>query len=391
MSNVKHLPKGVWAVAAVIGLSLAALGPLLILVPLLFPGDLDPLVVMIASVGWILLVLGISLVWAAVGGWQGREAQPFYSKWAWGLFAGLSLVFGVVGLLLPDAAHTSVAFAPIHFALITFPALLLLSLLALVVGREQAMALRRAVVTVAGGASSVLLAVPVEIVGLLISGGIGAAFTLLLPSGQMEMERLVALLMRWAERPPTDESAVLSLVASPFILITLALTLGVVTPVIEELGKTLVMGLMGIWVRPSRLTAFLWGAACGLGFAWFEGVSNGALGLGESVGWASSVGVRLFATAMHMLASGILGLGWYEFWAQRWWLLLVSYVVAVVIHGLWNLNVIFSLAGIGLSETSPSLGRVVTVSGGVIQGGLILFALVALYAIPWAVRRRERV
>jgi hypothetical protein len=126
-----------------------------------------------------------------------------------------------------------------------------------------------------------------------------------------------------------------------------------------------------------------------LGFAWFEGISNGALALGESVGWAGSVGVRFFATAMHALTSAVIGLGWAAYWRGRRWALLGAYALAVLFHGAWNLNVILSLAGAGLGD-APPLGTVLAVVGMGVQGGLILVALGALFGIPAVLRRREQ-
>ncbi|MBN1248748.1 MAG: hypothetical protein JXC32_13900, partial [Anaerolineae bacterium] len=328
-----HLPRPVWAFSVLLGLGLVAFGGLFVVAPLAFPGFFGSIAVVTAGFGLIMLTLGIGMVVAGIAGWRAQPARRFYTQWGWLVFAALSLVIGGLGIALPGEAQSQLFFAPIHFALITLPGLLLFSLLALVVGRDHAITLRRMILAVAGGASSILLAIPVEVIGLLLSAAVAAGLILLTPSGAAELNDLLALLMQWAERPPSDQEEIMAVLVSPLALITLSLTLAVVTPLIEELGKTLVMGVMGIWVKPSSLTAFLWGAACGLGFAWFEGISNGALALGQSLGWAGSVGVRFFATAMHALTSGIIGLGWAAYWQGRRWWLPLSYAIATVFHG----------------------------------------------------------
>jgi hypothetical protein len=391
VSENTQLPRPVWAISVILGLGLIGLGSILCLAPLFFPGlFVASIAVVTVGFGLVMVTLGIGLSVAGVQGWREVPARRFYMRGGAWLLALLSLGIGALGVALPGHLHAQFIFAPIHFAMITLPGLILFAILALVAGREHAMSVRRMILTLAGGAASVLLAIPVEVIGLLVSGLVGVGLVLLLPGGAAEIDRLLALLNRWAVRPPTQESELMAVLASPVVLITLGLTLGVVTPLIEEFGKTLVMGVMGIWVKPNRLTAFLWGAACGLGFAWFEGISNGALALGESLGWAGSVGVRFFATAMHALTSGVIGLGWAAFWQQRRWRLLWAYAVAVVFHALWNLNVIFSLVGMGVQARAPAIGAAVVGVGLAVQIGLILIALGGLFGVPAVLRRRER-
>ena len=143
----------------------------------------------------------------------------------------------------------------------------------------------------------------------------------------------------------------MALLASPMVIITLVFTLAVVTPLVEEFGKALIVGVMGIWVRPSALTTFVWGTACGLGFAWLEGISNGAIGLGGAAVWLGGVGLRFFSTAMHCMTSGLIGLGWGWSWGGRRWALPLAYGVAVFFHALWNLAVIVGLGGLGLTAS----------------------------------------
>jgi len=89
------------------------------------------------------------------------------------------------------------------------------------------------------------------------------------------------------------------------------------------------------------------------------------------------------------LTSGILGLGWSWFWRRRRWALPLSYAMSVLLHGLWNLNVVLSLAGAALSATSESVGTVVITAGVLVQVALTGMVLVALVSIPLILRRRE--
>jgi RsiW-degrading membrane proteinase PrsW (M82 family) len=156
----------------------------------------------------------------------------------------------------------------------------------------------------------------------------------LFPNGNNEVMRLTTMVDQWMVMPPTTMEEIVPLISSPVVIVIITITLGFITPLIEEFGKTLIMCAMRIWQRPGLTQSFVWGAACGLGFALVEGVGNGALGLGDVGGWLGGAGARSLATAMHMLASGLMGLGWGMLWQKRWWGLPLSYVAAVVFHGL---------------------------------------------------------
>jgi len=384
-----HIPQWAWALGGLAGLGFIAFGGLLVFLPLIMPAAFEGVVVVVAGYGLISLTVGLSLCGVGLRGWQKRSSRRFYSKWAWGLFLVLSLIIGVIGASFPAERQSGFLFAPFHFSLVTLPGLLLFSLVSLLAGSDAAISIRRMLLAVIGGVSSIILALPVEFIGLMFSGLVGAAITLLTPGGEAEIDRIVRLMMRWVEAPPSDESEIMGMLASPLVLMTLGLTLAVITPIVEEFGKTLVMGFLGIWSRPSLLPSFLMGAACGLGFAWFEGVGNGALGLGASSAWGISVSMRFLATAMHALTSGILGLGWAWFWRRRRWALPLCYVVSVLLHGLWNLNVVLSLAGAALSTTSEVMGTVLVIAGVSVQVALTGIVLVALVSIPLVLRRRE--
>ncbi len=381
------VPRWLWIVGLLVGVGLSGLGLTLVGLSFVSTASLQALAVVIAGYGLIAMTLGIGLCVAGLRGWRGRPSRQFPVKRAWLVFLLLSIVFGAIGALLPQNLQDRPLFAPFHYAMILLPGLFLFSLVALSAGPRGAISYRRLVMLLTGGASTVLLAVPVEIAGLVASGAIGALVTLLLPGGSAQIDRLTALAQQWSIHPPTDPAELVGIVTSPMVIITLVLSLSVIAPLIEEFGKTLVMGVIGIWVRPSVLTSFVWGVACGLGFAWLEGVSNGAIGIGGTAGWLGSVGVRFFATGMHCMASGLLGVGWGAFWRGRRWALPLAYVGAVAFHGFWNLNVILSLGGLAWSTTNATLGGLAMTLGVFFESTLILVSLSALIGIPLTLRR----
>jgi hypothetical protein len=388
MRSVPSFPVWLWLFAALFGLGLFGLGLLLIAIPIIFPQQLGGISVVISGYGVLCVVLGLGLCIGGLRGWRRRPARRAFSRRGWLIFLLSGIALACLAALLPGLAQTGFAFSLLHFALIGLPGLLLFSLAALAAGSDAAMTLRQWIMGLTGGVSAIVVALPVEFLGLIASATVGVLFTLLLPGGAGEVERLSALLQQWSVQPPTDQADVVAVLTSPTVLVTLVLTLAVITPVIEELGKTLLLGVAGIWFRPSGPTAFLWGAACGLGFAWLEGISNGAIGLGGPAVWLGGVGLRVFATAMHATTSGLVGLGWGAFWQGRKVALPLAYMAAISFHGLWNLAVILALSGVALTSSVPGLGVLVLGAGAILEAALALMALVALVSIPLVLRKR---
>lgn len=388
MRKEQQKPASLWIVAAIAGGLATGVSLLLILLTLILPKESDsPVPVILVSVGVIALTLGIGLLSAGLSGMRHLSSPTCYTKWGWLVFLALTVGLILVTLPVPGDWQKRPLFAPIHLGMAAMPAFLLLSLATLAAGRQRTLSLREFIVTASGGAMTTLLALPVEIIGFVISAIIVIIAALVIPGGAAEVEHLSTVLEQWAVTPPAQAEEVLTTIATPVALATLALTLAVIAPLIEELGKTLVMGVMGIWKRPGLTRAFLWGAACGLGFAIVEGVSNGAGGLGEVAGWLGGMGARALATSMHMLTSGVIGLGWGFFWRKRRWALPLAYVGAVTFHGLWNFNIIAIIGGIGVGLQASPLGFAVAVAGVGMASILVLFAPLALIIIPLLLRR----
>jgi len=245
--------------------------------------------------------------------------------------------------------------------------------------------------TLSGGALSTLIALPVEVVGLVASIFVVAISAMLFPGGQEEIMRLVTEVELWQELPAGAVSMEMLApwLGSPVVLAVLALTIAVVTPIIEEVAKTLVISVLSWRNRPSPVQGFLWGALCGLGFAMVEGIGNGGMGIGEALPWMSGIGSRVLATAMHALVSGLIGLGWSLFWQRRYWALPVSHLAAILFHGLWNFSVVIMLGGAGpmMVGALPTLaGTLLMLTGLALLGSLALLAPVLLLGLPLLLR-----
>ncbi|MBN2004293.1 MAG: PrsW family intramembrane metalloprotease [Anaerolineae bacterium] len=388
--NKEETLRWLWVAIAVLGTLGLLVGLGAVLLMFFVPAtNGDTWGVMLGGVGITSVLLGMGLVWGGVSG-RNRSPSPLaYSRWAWLILAFLAAILFALALFVPAERHTQAIFAPLHQGVILLPSLALLFLVARFAGREAAPTLRQVLLAMTGGASSVVMALPLELIAFVLAGLVTALFTAFFPGGQDELERLSALLERWSTNPPTDPAELMALATSPLVLAVAALTLAVLVPMIEEFGKTLILGVMGVWEKPGLARSFTWGAACGLGFAIVEGITNGAMGLGDTFGWAGGVGARVLATAMHALTSGILGLGWGLFWRKRWWALPLAYILAVVYHGLWNFDVVLLIGGAAIGETVNEAGYLLCVLAAVIHLVLLLLLPAGLFGLPLWLRSRS--
>ncbi len=345
-------------------LSACACGPLL-LVSLAAQGMLDGAIVA-QALGPLALAVGMGLVLALEGWrlWQGRPPRPFYPRRTWLLWVAF-LVLLTTGLLL-----FLLDWIP-PFLLAPINALTMLLLPALVLGtvgralRGAGGAWRDVIGGLMGGATigtGLSMAAEVSLAVLVVT--VVLAFGLL-PGGMAGLESLV----EQANDPAflLDPQG-LSQFLTPLVLLGALVFVAVVAPLVEEVVKTLGVGLVGPWLRPSPGRAFLLGVASGAGFALVENVLNGTV-IGSF--WVLGVFSRSAATLMHCATGGLMGWGWGELWTgQRPWRWLLAFVGAVSLHGVWNGLVIGTVASGLLAATHPDDMAWMAI------GGLVVMALI---------------
>lgn len=382
---------------AVTGL-LGGVGSLLL--GLLLSPDLNPQMGL-AKIGFDvagLLALGFSLMLLVTGwrGWKNRPLLDIYLPRGWIvppiLWGGLiALIF-----LLPGLQQRPALIATIHLALIVLPAFFLFVLTTLAAGQFRPLYLREAVIATTGGALSTFLAFLLEMIGLLLSILLVILVASVVPGGRAEIEHLFTEFQQLSQMPSTfiPEDRMLEMVASPIVLGVLGLTLAVATPLIEELGKTVIVVIFGYRERFSLRKAYLWGVACGFGFALVEGALNGLMSIeGPPIGWAAGVGMRVPATTMHAFTSGLTGLGWGYIWQKRRrWMLPLMYLIAIFFHGLWNFSTIGMVAGSlqFAGSAKVSLGALTALLGGSLLFVLALVAPAGLIGVALWLRHRAR-
>lgn len=376
MSHTSRWLPVLWFFVAVSGLSAVLIACLTILLSFgLASAALGQFAGVMGGLGFVGILLGMALLVTGIRGWGKKPSLPVRLHWGWLALLAVLFAAGSVGIVTLGNSQSPFLLALLHFAMIALPILIGLWIIIRIAGAPHAPAVRELVLTASGGVSSVVLAFPLEIIGFIAAAVLVVAIAAVFPSGQMEVSRLMRLLETWTQLPSPEVDQLVSLASSPVAIAVIGLVLVMIVPAIEELVKTLSMGVMGVWRRPGKGKAFIWGVTCGFGFALVEGIINGSVGLGGTVMWAGSIFSRLFASMMHGLTSGLLGLGWASIWERAWWRFPLFYVMAVFLHGFWNFSVILLVAGGLMSVNQGAAGYLVAITGG---GMLLVTAILVI-------------
>jgi RsiW-degrading membrane proteinase PrsW (M82 family) len=350
----------------------AACASLYLLRPFAYDGpDLLTTNLTLASLAAIGLTLGFSLVYQARNFLRGRRSATFDPPAPWKLAAlfVISLAAGQVSLsALPSVRLTSLVFPPLHVLAATTPAL---AILAFAGRRTKAASWRTISLEVSHGSilapTVALTAELIVVLALVFSASLAVV---LMPGGAERLMELSSQLQdpTWLE----DPNNLARLVLSPVTVAGIVLVFVIAAPLIEEFVKGLGVLLLGFRLT-GRAEALLWGVACGAGFALGESLFNGSVVL---EGWAIVMLVRWGASLMHCVASGLMGIGWYEALAlKRPARLLAAYAGSAGIHALWNaLAVVVALPSLFLA-TSPDDVPARIIAALIIAGGIGLLVL----------------
>jgi len=146
----------------------------------------------------------------------------------------------------------------------------------------------------------------------------------------------ITRLMEWLRQ--TNPSPQLMLdkfspyLTNPGLILMVIMFGAVVVPLIEEALKPIAVWFF-IGSNISPLTGFVYGAICGAGYALFESLALTARGQE----WAGLVVGRVGTAAIHILTTGLTGWALASAWkTNRYQTLGGAYLVAVLIHSLWN-------------------------------------------------------
>jgi len=208
------------------------------------------------------------------------------------------------------------------------------------------------------------------------------------PGAMQQMTLLAQRLANAGNDPEVYMRILTPLATNPAALIAVLLLVSGVIPLIEELLKPL-----GLWVLAGKkLTpaqGFIGGLLCGAAFALLE--SLGSIANPSGPEWLVLVLGRTGTGILHTVNTGLMGWALASTWADHRYLRLAgTYLLAVGLHGLWNVfGVLMALPA--LFGTTPVTGIVaVFLRLGQIAPVVLVILTILLFTILLSSNRRLR-
>ena len=178
--------------------------------------------------------------------------------------------------------------------------------------------------------------------------------------GMMEKILHISSLLEQGQSPETLIEDLRPIFTRPVVIFGILLFGAVAVPMIEEALKPI-----GVWLLFGRkltpAAGFAAGALSGAGYALIESLA--LTSNGEE--WSTLVLARTGTSAVHILTAGLTGWALALAWQKRRFLqLLLAYLCAVMIHGLWNgLTLIYSFNLLSTLQDSSWTSTVVHAVG----------------------------
>jgi hypothetical protein len=211
---------------------------------------------------------------------------------------------------------------------------------------------------------------------LLVGVGVLALLWIMLnPSLSSQLNGIVFRLQHAAPNPDAIIKILLPFLVNPGIIFLIFAFISVLVPMLEEIFKPI-----GVWfMAGQKLTpaqGFGYGVLSGAGFGLFENLGNTSGGGAE---WALLASSRISTLLLHSFTAGLVGWALVSAWSQRRYLrLLLTYALAVFIHGLWNgmavLSIVPSLQGL----TNLSIPSSLIYLGNFSDYGIIILGVIVL-------------
>jgi hypothetical protein len=164
--------------------------------------------------------------------------------------------------------------------------------------------------------------------------------------------------------------------AWPSLIYMIFAFISVIVPVIEELLKPVgVWFLVGSNLSPAE--GFVAGLLSGAGYALFENLALTTVNTGS---WVGIILLRIGTGMLHIMTAALVGWALALAWTQgRYLRLAVTYLLAVLIHGLWNGLALLTAATDLSSSVSSGMGLAGQV-GRMAYVGLVILA-VAMFIV----------
>jgi len=224
-----------------------------------------------------------------------------------------------------------------------------------------------------------------EVIVILIAGTGIILWVVLNPQLINSLESLSMRLM-YSSNPDTITRILAPYIFNPTMMVAVLVFFSLLIPIIEELIKPL-----GVWLSPNKIVSpsqgFALGVLGGAAYALVEslGVSPGFSGTGNLL----SI-IRAGTDLLHITTAGLMGWALVSAWRERKYIQLgITYLVVILIHGLWNAMALSSAAQIAveyISNPSPWLINMPIVA----SMGLVILSIVNLLILIMANRKINR-
>jgi hypothetical protein len=220
-----------------------------------------------------------------------------------------------------------------------------------------------------------------ELLLLFAMGLLALLWIMLNPSLSSQLNGIAFRLQHAAPNTEAVLRILIPFLVNPGIIFLLFAFISVFVPMLEEIFKPI-----GVWfMAGQKLTpaqGFGFGVLSGAGFGLFENLGNTSNGGPD---WALLASSRVSTLLLHSFTAGLVGWALVSAWSQRRYLrLLLTYALAVFIHGLWNgmavLSIVPSLQSISNLSISASLLEIGNLSyyGIIILGVIVLVLYIAI-------------
>jgi hypothetical protein len=351
-------------------------------------GGVDDLQIFLVAGG--LAFCGLLLLpsaWYSLARLIGRPKRqlPSFSPWLrpTRLIFAFPLLIGAGYWVSQSSAVSWLLLPPIHVLAVSLPIVWLayLAVRDLPLGSPQ----RISGVFASGLAFSPMLILAAELVAILVGLGAWVVVILMRPELAEAVNELAERLSAAASSPEIVLRILQPVLSNPLVIFSLLVFGAVVVPLIEEALKPL-----GVWLLAGRnllpVEGFALGALSGTGYALIESLFLGS----NSQDWAFVIFARIGTSAMHILTAGMVGWALASAWHSRRYGRLGSvYLLAVLLHGLWN-GLTLSNVFAGMIESPPAGMGLFAQIGQIspyLLGGLAVIALLALLWVNRALRR----
>ena len=209
------------------------------------------------------------------------------------------------------------------------------------------------------------------------------------PQVMAEFERLSSQFMFLD--PESDEALriLMPYLVKPAVIVPVAILFSIIIPLLEELLKPL-----AVWLLINRLDSagqgFALGALSGAGFAIIETFNVS----GQMAEWGELLFTRIGTGLLHITTSALMGAAIYLAFRERRYLrLFATYLLVVLLHGLWNFGAVTnSFSGLLVSNGGLNTDMPVDVYQTIqttSAAGLVVLTIILLALLILGNRRRS--